>query len=68
MNFPRHNPPETSPALRADLDAALDDVIATRGPRHPLATTIATALLHGDRLALQAAWSLYHANPAANDE
>ena len=67
MNYPKAQPPATSPALRADLDAALTEVIATRGPRHPLAVTIAAALLHDDRLALQAAWALYHQTPAIGE-
>lgn len=68
MNYPRAQPPETQEALRADLDDILNQIVAERGPRHPLAQVIGLALLRGDHKALKAAWGMFHSAPAMDNE
>lgn len=68
MNYPRPTPPPTLDSLRTDLDDILSQIVAERGPRHPLAQVIGLALLRGDHKALKAAWGMFHSAPAMGNE
>lgn len=64
MTYPHPTPPATQEALRADLDDILNQIVAERGPNHPMAQVVGNALLRGDHRALKAAWCMYHSTPA----
>jgi hypothetical protein len=49
---------ESVESVRADLEAALDDVVALRGPTSPTAQILAHALLRGDQKTMTAALAM----------